>query len=92
MMFVMSYFVVAQAMNTTLIVGVFRAGGDAKIGLALDVGSMWCGSILLGSIAAFVLHWELPVVYVLLMGDELIKIPLSLWRYRKKTWLKNITR
>lgn len=92
MMFVMSYFVIAQAMNTTLIVGVFRAGGDAKIGLIFDVGSMWFGSILLGSIAAFVLHLSLPVVYVLLMSDELIKIPLSLWRYRKKIWLKNITR
>ena len=92
MMFVMSYFVIAQAMNTTLIVGVFRAGGDAKIGLLFDVGSMWFGSILLGSIAAFVLHLSLPVVYVLLMSDELIKIPLSLWRYRKKIWLKNITR
>ena len=92
MMFVMAYFVVAQAMNTTLIVGVFRAGGDAKIGLVFDVGSMWCGSILLGSLAAFVFHWSLPVVYVLLMSDELIKIPLSLWRYRKKIWLKNITR
>lgn len=92
MMFVMAYFVVAQAMNTTMIVGIFRAGGDAKIGLFFDVGSMWFGSILFGSLAAFVFHWSLPVVYVILMGDELIKIPLSFWRYRKKIWLRNITR
>ena len=92
MMLIMSYFVVAQAMNTTLIVGVFRAGGDSKIGLLFDCGSMWGGSILLGSIAAFVLHLDLRIVYVLLMSDELIKIPLSFWRYRKKIWLKNITR
>ena len=92
MMLIMSYFVMAQAMNTTLIVGVFRAGGDSKIGLLFDCGSMWGGSILLGSIAAFVLHLDLRIVYVLLMSDELIKIPLSFWRYRKKIWLKNITR
>ncbi len=92
MMLIMSYFVIAQAMNTTLIVGVFRAGGDSKIGLLFDCGSMWGGSILLGSIAAFVLHLDLRIVYVLLMSDELIKIPLSFWRYRKKIWLKNITR
>lgn len=92
MMLIMTYFVVAQAMNTTLIVGVFRAGGDSKIGLLFDCGSMWGGSILLGSLAAFVLHLDLRIVYVLLMSDELIKIPLSLWRYRKKIWLKNITR
>ena len=92
MMLILSYFVMAQAMNTTLIVGVFRAGGDSKIGLLFDCGSMWGGSILLGSIAAFVLHLDLRIVYVLLMSDELIKIPLSFWRYRKKIWLKNITR
>ena len=28
MFFVMSYFTVAQAFNTTMVVGVFRAGGD----------------------------------------------------------------
>ena len=77
MMLIMSYFVMAQAMNTTLIVGVFRAGGDSKIGLLFDCGSMWGGSILLGSIAAFVLHLDLRIVYVLMMSDELIKIPYS---------------
>lgn len=40
MFFVMSYFTVAQALNTTLVVGVFRSGGDTKFGLALDVGIM----------------------------------------------------
>ncbi len=30
MMLVMAYFVIAQTFNTTMIVGVFRAGGDTK--------------------------------------------------------------
>ena len=62
MMLVMSYFVIGQAYNTTMVVGVFRAGGDTRFGLALDVISMWCCSILLGAIAAFVLKWSVPVV------------------------------
>ena len=37
MMLVMSYFVIGQAYNTTMVVGVFRAGGDTRFGLALDV-------------------------------------------------------
>ncbi len=32
MFFVMSYFVVGQAINTTLVVGVFRSGGDTRFG------------------------------------------------------------
>jgi len=92
MMVVMSYFVIAQALNTTLVVGVFRGGGDTKFGLFLDVTTMWGGSILLGALAAFVFKWSVPVVYIILMSDEIIKIPLTLWRYKSKKWLNNVTR
>lgn len=92
MMFVMSYFVVAQAFNTTLVVGVFRGGGDTKFGLFLDVSTMWCGSILLGVLAAFIFKWSVPIVYIILMSDEIIKIPLTILRYKSKKWLNNVTR
>lgn len=92
MLIVMSYYVVAQAYNTTMVVGIFRAGGDTKFGLALDVASMWGCSILIGFLCAFV--WKLPVivVYLVLMSDEVIKIPFTTWRYRTKCWLRNVTR
>ena len=41
MFFVMSYFVVGQAFNTTMVVGIFRSGGDTRFGLILDVSAMW---------------------------------------------------
>lgn len=91
MMLVMAYYVVAQTFNTTMIVGVFRAGGDTKIGLIIDVGCMWCISIVAGYIAAFVLKLPVMVVYVILLSDELFKIPISVWRYKKYIWLKNVT-
>ena len=93
MMFgVMSYFVIAQAVNTTLVVGVFRSGGDTRFGLILDVSTMWGFSILLGAVAAFFLHASVPAVYILLMSDELVKLPLTLKRYRSYKWLKDVTR
>lgn len=92
MMFVMTYFTFAQSINTTLVVGVFRAGGDTKFGLILDVSTMWGGSILLGSLAAFVFKWPVTIVYILLMCDEIIKLPLTYYRYKGKKWLCNVTR
>lgn len=92
MMYVMSYFCIAQAINTTLVVGVFRAGGDTRFGLILDVATMWGGSILLGALAAFVFRWSVPVVYIILMSDEVIKIPLTVLRYKRGKWLNNVTR
>lgn len=92
MFFVMSYFTVGQALNSTLVVGVFRSGGDTKFGLALDVGTMWGCSILLGAIAAFVFHAPVQIVYVLLMSDEIIKLPITLKRFYSYKWIKDVTR
>lgn len=92
MMGVMSYFVFAQAFNTTAIVGVFRAGGDTKFGLFLDVATMWGGSILMGALCAFAFHWSVPFVYIVLMSDEIIKLPFTVWRYKSEKWLRNVTR
>ncbi len=92
MLFVMAYFTVAQAYNSVMVVGIFRGGGDTKFGLALDVGTMWGGSILFGFLAAFVLKWNVLAVYVILMSDELLKIPFTTWRYHSRKWLNKITR
>ena len=92
MFFVMSYFTLCQAINTTLVVGVFRAGGDTRFGLILDVSTMWGCSILLGMIAAFVFHAPVQVVYILLMSDEVIKVPITVMRYRSYKWIQNVTR
>ena len=92
MMYVMSYFVICQGYNTTMIVGIFRGGGDTKFGLIMDVSTMWGCSIIIGALAAFV--WKLPItiVYMILLSDEVIKIPLSTWRYKQGKWLRNVTR
>lgn len=89
---VMSYFVIAQSYNTTMVVGIFRSGGDTRFGLLLDVSTMWGCSILIGFLAAFVLKCSVPVVYVCLMSDEIIKLPITTWRYRRYKWLKDVTR
>lgn len=91
-LFMMSYYVVAQSATCTCIVGVFRGGGDTRFGMFVDAGILWGWAILLGFLAAFV--WELPVkaVYFILMSDELVKIPFCYFRYRKKKWLRNVTR
>lgn len=92
MFFVMSYFVVGQAFNTTMVVGTFRSGGDTRFGLLLDMSTMWGCSILFGALAAFVFHCSVPVVYMILMSDEIIKIPITWRRYKSYKWLKDVTR
>lgn len=91
-MFVMSYFAIGQSFNSVVVVGICRAGGDTKFGLYLDAGFLWGISILFGVIAAFVLKLPIPVVYMILLSDEVLKIPVCFWRYKTMKWLKNVTR
>lgn len=92
MFWVMAYFVIAQAVNATMVVGIFRSGGDTRFGLFLDVGTMWGCSILLGWAAAFVFHAPVRIVYAILLCDELIKLPITVKRFVSYKWLKNVTR
>ena len=92
MLWISSYYVVGQAMNTLLISGVFRAGGDSKFGMICDIIVMWGISVPLGFLCAFV--WNLPpmAVYFILCLDEFWKIPAVYVHYKKFGWLKDITR
>jgi putative MATE family efflux protein len=91
-MLLMSVYVIFQAINATAIVGVFRGGGDIRIGIILDSGTMWGFGILLGLLGAFVLNWPVWVLLVIVMLDEVIKLPFCIWRYKSKKWMKNVTR
>ena len=48
--------------------------------------------MLLGAVAAFVLKLPVTAVYVILLSDEIIKLPFCFFRYRQKKWLNDVTR
>lgn len=92
MMFINTYYVMGAAVNTTLIAGVFRAGGDSKFGFICDTIDMWIYAVPLGFFAAFVLKLPVLWVYFLLCTDEFVKWPWVLKHYKSEKWLHNITR
>lgn len=92
MLFINMYYIVGQAFNTAMICGVFRSGGDSKWGFFCDILDMWCYSVPLGFISAFVLKLPPMWVYFLICTDEFVKIPFVYKHYKSYKWLKNITR
>ncbi len=92
MLLINSYYVMGAAVNTTLIAGVFRAGGDSRFGFVCDLIDMWVYAVPLGFFAAAVLKLPALWVYFLLCTDEFVKWPWVIHHYRSKKWLKNITR
>ena len=92
LIYINAFSTVGAAINTVLICGIFRAGGDSKFGFIMDTICMWAVSVPLGLISAFVLQLPPIWVYVILYLDEFEKMPVVIIHYFKKGWLKDITR
>ena len=92
LLFINAYSLIGASINTVLICGIFRAGGDSKFGFIADTINMWCVSVPLGLLAAFVFKLPPLWVYFILFLDEFEKMPFVIRHYFMKGWLRNITR
>ncbi len=92
MIYINACSIVGAAINTVIICGIFRAGGDAKFGFILDTICMWGVSVPLGLLCAFVFKLPPIIVYLILYLDEFEKMPVVVHHYLSGTWAKNITR
>ncbi|MDR0758756.1 MAG: MATE family efflux transporter [Treponema sp.] len=92
MLLINAYYVIGKTINSTIIVGIFCAGGDSRFGLVCDAFTMWGFAVPLGMLAAFVFRFPPMAVYFILFLDEFVKIPFIYRHYHQYGWLKNITR
>ena len=92
MLLICAYYLIGKAVNSTVVAGIFCAGGDTKFGLLCDAVTMWVIIVPIGMLAAFV--WKLPVlaVYFLLNMDEFVKLPAVYRHYKKYRWVRNLTK
>lgn len=76
--------------NMVLIVGIMRSGGDTRFAFVLDVGTVWLVGVPLALLGAFVLHWPVYYVYLLIMVEEVVKWGIGLARYFSKKWINEL--
>ena len=92
MLYISSYYIFGAAVNTMLVCGIFRSGGDVRFGLVLDIFAMWGYAVPMGLLCAFVFKIPEMWVYFVLCLDEFVKMPFFVIHYKKKRWARNITR
>ena len=85
-------YVFAYSFNTIITCGVFPAGGDAIYDSISVMISMWCFALPLAFLGAFVFRWPVMAVYIVMLLDEIVKLPWIYPRYKKYLWLQNLTR
>ena len=91
MLVICSYYLIGKSVNCTTISGIFCAGGDSRFGLRCDAVTMWCVTVPLGFLAAFVLRLPVLAVYFVISLDEIIKLPAVYRHYKQYQWVKNLT-
>ena len=92
MLLVNAVYCVGKSFNSSLVGGVFCAGGDTRFGLICDAVAMWGVVLPLGLLTAFVWRWQPIAVYVVLCMDEFVKLPFVAARFWRYKWLNNLTR
>ena len=92
MLVMCAYYMIGKSVNGTTIAGIFCAGGDSRFGLICGCITLWCFTVPLGLLAAFV--WKLPVlaVYFIVTLDEMVKLPAVYRHYKKYRWVKDLTK
>lgn len=91
MLIISSYYLVGKSINSMTIGGIFPAGGDSRFGLICDAVTLWCITIPLGYLCAFILKLPILAVYFVLNLDEIIKLPVVYRHYKKYGWVNCLT-
>jgi len=75
-----------------LVVGIFRAGGDTRIGLIVDIVTMY--GLVLPLVALCGLVWQVPFLWtylIMLVADDLSKMVLYIPRFFSMKWIQPVS-
>jgi putative MATE family efflux protein len=83
-------FMSIKVFNGINITGPFRAGGDTRFAMIVEVCCVWLIGVPLVFFGAFYL--QLPVYFIVLLAqsEEIVKFILCFYRFRSKKWVKNV--
>ncbi|WP_410499771.1 MATE family efflux transporter [Chitinibacter sp. S2-10] len=88
MIMVLTFWV--KTINAVGISGVLRSGGDVGAGLKIDLIGQWGIGIPLAMLGAFVFKFSLPVIFVLVMLEDISKAMLTRLRIKQYFWLRKV--
>ena len=76
--------------NFSTFIGALRAGGDTRFALIMEICSIWLIGVPVAYVSAFVLHFPVYYVYLMVALEELAKAFVSAWRFRSRKWIHDL--
>lgn len=88
---IMGYLFFLKTFNSTVVVGVMRGGGDTKMSMLVDMGSIWLVGVPMAIIGSRLLKLPIEYLVLLISLDEVSKAVLGLFRVKSRRWIHNVT-
>lgn len=84
---VMGFIFILKTVNSIIIIGILRGGGDTKFSMYLETFCVWGVGVPLALLAAAIL--KLPIYWVICFSgmEEVFKITIGLWRIHSRKWV-----
>ena len=79
-----------KTLNMILGGGILRSGGVTKLLTIIDTIGTWGFGVPLGLLSAYVWNLTIPNVYFLLSLEELVRLLISLFIFRKRIWMNSL--
>ena len=70
--------------------GILRSGGKTKYVMYIDIIVTWLFGVPMGLLAAFIFHLPIASVYLLLSLEEVIRLLISIFLFRRKIWMNQL--
>ncbi|MDR3304741.1 MAG: MATE family efflux transporter [Clostridiales Family XIII bacterium] len=76
--------------NAAILTGALRAGGDTRIGLVIDIGTVWAIGVPLAFAGALWLGLPIYLCVLLVQTEEVVKFFIMRRRFKSKIWVRDL--
>lgn len=87
---VMGIIFILKAINSIIVVGILRGGGDTTYAMKLDLLTVWFVGVPLSLLAAGVFHFGIVVVFICAAMEDVVKSVFGLMRVRSGKWVHRL--
>ncbi len=86
-----SVVILFKSLSSNLLFGILRGGGDNKFVFKYEMITLWFLAIPLGILSAFYLNFSVPLIFIMLKSDEILKGILGYFRIKRGNWINDVT-
>ena len=87
---IMGVIFVFKTLNSIILVGILRGGGDTQYGMKLEMACVWLIGVPLALLAAAVWHFPVQLVVICAGVEELSKAFIGLRRVFSGKWIRRL--